>query len=265
LTSARAHSSAPTRRRARRLRVDLSLCLLLVLVCPNGDFNRVRPSLVTDGMHAWVGRDAARDAGAPISLLPLTDDEILLRDLAYPLIEPPYDRQRWYSVLNEYGLARSFNPAWYYCDPTAYAARLMTDYVRSETTRYSRLNVDVRNDVARLDQFFMVAQRVIDMDQKRRKSLDFIRPLSGPEIANAQARIGENALVVGWVQRSLNDRVASYRFALERLVIAVPSPMAVEVDRSIGLLQNRIAASVLVPAPDFGVASAAPPARIIAK
>jgi len=252
----------PKRRRPARLHVDLSLCLLLVIVCPNGDFGRVRPYFVTDGIHAWVGRDAARDRGAPVSLLPLTDDEILLRDLAYPMIEPPYDRQRWYSVLNEYGLARSFNPAWYYCDPSAYAARLMTDYVRSETTRYSRLNVDVRNDVARLDQFFMTARRVLDMDQKRGKSLGFVQGLSGPEIANAQARIGENALVVGWVQRSLNDRVASYRFALERLVVAVPSPMAVEVDRSIALLQTRIAGNVLVPAPDFGVASAAPVPRI---
>jgi hypothetical protein len=35
----------------------------------------------------------------------VTDDEKKMRDLAYPLIEPPYERQRWYSVLNEYGLS----------------------------------------------------------------------------------------------------------------------------------------------------------------
>ncbi len=34
----------------------------------------------------------------------LTDDERELRDLAYPLIEAPFDRQRWYSILGEYGL-----------------------------------------------------------------------------------------------------------------------------------------------------------------
>lgn len=205
-------------------------------------------------MHAWLGRDAARNAGAPVSLLPLTDDEQLLRDLAYPLIEPPYDRQRWYGVLAEYGLSNYFKPDWYYCDPTAYAARLMTDFVRSESTRYSRLYEDVRNDVARLDQFFMLARRVIDLDQKRDKSLDYIPNLSGPEIANARARIGENILVIGWVQRSLADRAAAYRFALERLVIAVPSAMAVEVDRSISLLQTRATGNILVAMPDFGVA-----------
>jgi hypothetical protein len=45
---------------------------------------RFRPraqSLVTDSIHAWVGRDAARGVGAPISLFLLTDDEILLRDM----------------------------------------------------------------------------------------------------------------------------------------------------------------------------------------
>ncbi len=31
----------------------------------------------------------------------------------------------------------------------------------------------------------------------------------------------------------------SYRFALERLVIAVPSPSAAEADRAIALLQTR--------------------------
>ncbi len=213
---------------------------------------------MTDDIHAWVGRDAARLHGAPISQYPLTDDELLLRDLAYPLIEPPYDRQRWYGVLGEYGITHYFRPEWYHCDPTAYAARLMTAFVRSETTRYSRLNEDARNDIARVDQFFLTARRVIDMDRKREKSLAYISVLSPPEIANAHARIGENALVIGWVQQSLTDRVASYRFALERLVIAVPSPLAVEVDRSITLLQTQATGNILVTPPDFRVASAAP-------
>ena len=42
--------------------------------------------------------------GGTVFEFPLTDEERQLRDLAYPLIEPPYDRQRWYSVLGEYGV-----------------------------------------------------------------------------------------------------------------------------------------------------------------
>jgi hypothetical protein len=236
----------------------VSLCLLILLGCSNGDFGRVRPSLVTDGIHAWVGRDAARDAGATISLFPLTDDEMLLRDYAYQLIEPPYDRRRWYSVLGEWGMTHYFKPEWYHCDPTAYAARLMNAYVRSETSRYSRLNEDVRGDVVRIEHFVPVARRVLDMDSKRERSLGFVPILSGPEIANAKSRIGENFLVVAWVQQSLADRMASYRFALERLIVAVPSTFAVEIERSLIYLQAQIDASVLVTPPPFGVAAVVP-------
>jgi hypothetical protein len=253
------------RRLGGRLYGDAALCTLIYIGCANADFGRVRASIWTDGIHAWVGRDAARRAAAPISSFYLTEDEILLRDLAYQLIEPPYDRQRWYSVLGEWGMTHYFKPDWYHCDPTAYAAQMMSSYVRSESTRYYRLNDDIRNDVVRIEPFVAVARRVLDMDSKREKSLAYIPVLSGPEVANAKARIGENFLVIAWVQKSLADRAASYRFALERLVVAVPTPAAVATERSLALLQSRIAASVLVIPPDFGVAVAAPvpPPRVI--
>jgi hypothetical protein len=241
------------------LYVDVSLCLLILVGCPNADFGRVRSSLTADDIHYWVGRDAARDAGAPISQFPLTDDERLLRDLAYPLIEPPYDRQRWYSVLGEWGITRVFNPAWWRCDPTAYAARLMGAWVRSETTRYTRLIEDIRNDIVRIDPFFTTARRVLDIDQKREKSLTYVSVLRGDEVGNALSRIGENGLVVGWVQRSLTERAAAYRFAVERLIIVVPSPLAAEAERLITFLERRIAESSLLPTPELGIPVAALP------
>ncbi|MGE3147942.1 MAG: hypothetical protein AB7K04_02640 [Pseudorhodoplanes sp.] len=217
--------------------------------CANGDFGRVRPSLVTDDMHAWVGVEAAAAYGQQPSLFPLTDDERLLRDLAYPLIEPPYDRQRWYSVLGEYGLTRVFQRGAWTFDVSAYATRLNSQMFRSATGRYQQLNEDVRNDIERLDPFFTTARRVLDMDRKREKSLAFVEGLSGPEAASVRARNAENTLIVGWVHRSLSDRAASYRFALEHLVIATPSPLAVEAERSIALLQLRIGQNRLAPPP----------------
>jgi hypothetical protein len=56
---------------------------------PNYDFGEVRPSLVSDSIHDWLGPAAA--ALRPASTFELTDDERQLRDLAFPLIEPPYD------------------------------------------------------------------------------------------------------------------------------------------------------------------------------
>src|SRR5262249_29345524 len=255
-----------TRRLNSRACGDAALCLFILLGCPNGDFGRVRPGLVTDDIHAWVGRDAARAVGAPISLYPLTDDELLLRDYAYQLIEPAYDRQRWYSVIGEWGLTGYFRPEWWHCDPTAYAAWLMNSYFRSEIALYARLNDDIRNDVVRIENIVPVARRVLDMDRKREQSLAFIPVLSGPEVVNAKARIGENFLVVGWVQQSLAERAASYRFALERLLVATPSPAAVEAERSLTFLQARIAESVLVTPPNFGgvvTVSVPPPRRAV--
>jgi hypothetical protein len=50
----------------------------------------------------------------------------------------------------------------------------------------------------------------------------------------------KNAHVVEIVYQSLTDRVASYHFALERLVIATPETQAVEVERVLNQLQNQI-------------------------
>ena len=143
--------------------------LVLLAGCANGDFGRVKSSLVKDDMHAWVGKVAPGRHNKPPSQFPLTDAERQLRDLAYPLIEPPYDRQRWYSVLGEYGINGVSDMP--YPDRTAYATRLLTTPVRSQNARYARLTEDIRNDVIRVDPFFAVARYVIDMDKKREQSL----------------------------------------------------------------------------------------------
>lgn len=225
----------------RRIALCLAFAVQALAGCANGDFGRIKPSLVSDNMHAWVGFEAARVGGVPISDYPLTDDEKQLRDLAYPLIEPAYERQRWYSILNEYGLTRIVGRDWCYYSVASYERQLMLTPYRSATARYSKLNEDIRNDVTRLPAFVAVAQRVLDMDRKREKSLGYVAGLTDAEAANATARVAENALVIAWVEQSLVNRAATYRYALERLVIATPAPMAVEVERSLTLFATRIA------------------------
>lgn len=229
----------------------LALVLLLgVAACANGDFGRIRPGLVADGIHDWVGVEAAANAGLPVSVFPLTEDERLLRDLAFQFIEPAYDRNRWYSILNEYGVSRVFLRDWCFYNVTEYDVYLSSIPFRSATARYQRLNDAVLNDISRLPQWVSVARRVVDMDAKRAKSLEYIAPIPG-EVVNAQARIAENALVIAWVQQSLVNRAATYAFALERLAIATPSPMAAEVDRSLTLLRNSTAESRVLPGPEL--------------
>jgi hypothetical protein len=50
----------------------------------------------------------------------------------------------------------------------------------------------------------------------------------------------ENASIVALTRGKLAQRVSSYRFALERLVLAVPSAQAAEVERAINQLQAQI-------------------------
>ena len=233
------------------LRAALICAAVALGGCANGDFGRVKPGLVNDEVHSWVGTTAALGNGAPISSFPLTDDERALRDLAYPLIEPPYDRQRWFSFLNEYGMARIFHHDWSRFDPYTYTRVLMREQLRSEAARYARLSDDVRNDRTRVPPFFLLANRVLDMDRRREASLGAVSNLTPAEELNAIGRNAENALVISWVQWSLMARTVSYRVALERLAISEPMAAATDIERSLNALGSLIAYYRVLPGPDF--------------
>jgi hypothetical protein len=219
------------------------LVLTLMASCAEGDLGRIKSSLVTDDIHAWIGTEAVGSVGIQPSRYGLTDDERELRDLAYPLIEAPFDRQRWYSILGEYGLDRVFRGNF---DRTAYSRELMARPARSPVSRYSLLLEDMRNDIVRVGPFFRTAARVADLDNKRTQSLPYITDLSEEGRANALSRIAENRLAIGWVQHSLAHRVEAYRYALERIVIAYPSPMAVEAEQVLNRLRLEIGETQLV-------------------
>ena len=67
-----------------------------------------------------------------------------------------------------------------------------------------------------------------------------MRALTKEEQDNTFQRIAENRNIVLWVRESLHERCESYKLALERMVIAAPSPLAVEAERALTLLQQRI-------------------------
>ncbi len=215
----------------------MSGLLILLGGCAQGDFGRLHPSLKSDWMHDWIGPTAL--SGEPASDFPLSSDEHLLRDLAYPLLAPPYERTRIGAVLREYGVNRP--PRRYVFDRTAYAENLLGICRRSPASAYAQLIDDVRDDLTRMPQFFSNAAQVRDLDEKRAKSLFYIAAVSEPERANALQRVKENAAVIHWLEESLSTRAAGYRFALERLVITAPNPQAVDAERVINQLKERTA------------------------
>jgi hypothetical protein len=221
----------------------LAIAALPSLLCGCGllgDYDRVRPSLVRDDMHAWMG-PAAIGAPPPTAWRnQLTDEERRLRDLAFPLVEPPYDRNRWYSVINEYNLFGTIGP---HPGRNEYAERLLKTAYRSQTARYNRLIEDIRNDMIRLDPFVATARYVLDMDRKREKAMALVTRATTGDIEKAAQRMKENRAIVGWVQQSLHERAESYRVALERLVVTAPAPVSVEAERALTLLQQRISST----------------------
>ena len=253
-------------RQATRLSHLAVLGCLLVAGCTSiGDFGQLQDAVVSDDMHAWVGQAAAAHAGAPISADHLTEEERRLRDLAFPLIEPPYDRQRWDAVLYEYGVKPDFRRNLWLADAAAYYRHLLAAGYRSSAGRYNRLIDDIRNDTVRIGPFFDLARRVADLDRRRRESLQYLSDLSPADRANALARIGENSLVIDWVYHSLTERCAGYHFALDHLAVAEPERVAAQADLALTQMQQEIAANQPVLSPTLvatPVALAAPPPTV---
>lgn len=227
----------------RRVAPILALLLAgqLLGACSGGDFGRTRAEMRNDDMHKWIGAEATASVGVKPSQFQLTDNERQLRDLAYPLIEPPHSRPAWKTVFGDYAPSA---PPWRQkvaFDRTAYGRTLIDEPHRSHASRYQQLIEDVRDDITRFEPFFSSAIRVIDLDRKRDASMKFMTELSPRERSDAVARMQENSLIVQWVQISLEQRVSSYRWALERLVLQAPDGIAADADRLISELASQTA------------------------
>lgn len=233
----------PTRARFRRqlaLAAFLAVAALGLAGCGvNGDFGEVNRDLVRDDIHDWIGRRHPVDIEAPRGNFQLTDEERQLRDLAYPLLEPPYNRQKFHSVVSEYGATpQTLQES---ADRRVYFSHLINIDDRSSAARYAQLIDDIRNDITRLPGFFEAAGRVLDLDNKRLQSMALVSSLSASERSQAKERVRENARIVAMVRTSLTRRSASYRFALERLAVMSPMPQAADADRALAQLDAGIA------------------------
>jgi hypothetical protein len=243
-----------TRPQVRYFYPALTLIVIGVALggCSGGDLGRTRQDFLNDDMHRWIGAEVTSSVGLPASQFQLTDNERLLRDLAYPLIEPPHSRPAWKSVFGDYKpLPSPWRQAPLF-DRTAYGRLLIDEPHRSHTSRYAQLMDDVRDDITRFEPFFASAVRVIDLDKKRNAALSYISGLSPRERADAVARMQENSLIVQWVQQSLERRISSYRWALERLVLQAPDSIAADADRLIGELAAQTANPPVASQPVMG-------------
>src|SRR3954471_2548879 len=160
----------------RQIRPFVSAILLALIgatlaACSGGDFGRTRADMRSDDMHRWLGAEVTSSVGLKPSQFQLTDEERQLRDLAYPLIEPPLSRPAWKSVFGDYkALPSPWRQKIVFPRPM-YGRTLIDEPHRSHSSRYTQLMEDVRNDITRFEPFFASAIRVIDLDKKRNASM----------------------------------------------------------------------------------------------
>src|SRR5258707_12432793 len=111
---------------------------------------------------------------------------------------------------------------------------------------------DGGDNISRFEPFFASAARVIELARKRNASLKMVSELSPAERADAIGRMEENSLIVQWVQQCLEQRISSYRWALERMVIQAPDNIAADADRLIGELAAQTANPPVAAQPVIG-------------
>lgn len=249
-------TSFPIPTRSRRTAHSAALASLVASLalagCSGGDFGRTREDFLSDDMHRWMGAEATGSVGLKASRFQLTDVERELRDRAYQYVEPPHARPAWKSVFGDYQVISSPWRQKVVFDRTAYGRLLIDEPHRSDASRYAQLIDDVHYDLLRFDPFYIAAGRVLDLDRKRNASLAYVSDLSPRERADAVARMEENTLIVQWAQQCLEQRVSSYRWALERLVVQGPDNVAAEADRLINELARKAANPPVTAQPVIG-------------
>jgi hypothetical protein len=214
-----------------------------------GDLGRADPNF-WDGLfpkQLYLGPVAPLSfppADMPHSVYPLTDDETSLRQQSFSILQPPQHREVWKTLMASWVEATAFPLDILRADPYAYANMLVGMPFASEAGRYSRLIDDVGSDYLLLGPFMITACRVVDMDARRAQSLAHVRAFTEVEIKNALARNEENRTLIEGAELTLNDRVWSYRYAVNRLVIAVPSRLAVQAERAVERYAVQVAGIV---------------------
>ncbi len=238
VAAADARATAP--RSTIRARAAVALMGLGLAGCvETGDFGRPRMGAAQDAL-AVTGSISATLRDEPVSPFPFTDDEQELRQRAWRFLMPAHERSWFERALAELTrtrvLPRSAHPA----DRTAYHRALATGPARSPASRYRRLSEDIQADDKLIEPFVRAAARVGAADAIRLRSLAYVRDLVEGDVAAATARVAENRCLAAWVKAEWHERSASYRFALEHLLIEAPQGQAVPTERALARFEAHL-------------------------
>ncbi|WP_237154848.1 hypothetical protein [Oryzibacter oryziterrae] len=190
----------------------------------------------------YMAHQARRE---PVSSFPYTDDEVELRNRAWNFVRAPHVRDWWLDTLVEgertrilpmltgngqmdASVAAMFpkfalpllNPAY---DARRYHDFLLSDAYAGSDTRWNKVIADASADTDLIPPFCAVAARVRKADIERLQVFYRQGETDAAFRANAEARVLENESTISWVWRALGYRAASYRYAIDRFEIEIPS------------------------------------------
>ncbi|MEJ1157984.1 hypothetical protein [Prosthecomicrobium sp. N25] len=209
-----------------------------------GDFGRAEPSVMNDTILPAAGSLVAEYVrGEPVSGFNRTDREDTLRDRAWTLVVPPHANDWIGDLLVEGQRTRLLPEIDHRYNTQAYYNFLRSERFASSEARWSRVLDDMGKDGELVGPFWRLACRVAADDRARMVSLDGRADPAVRELANATARVDENARVVDWVWRAMRFRLASYRSAIDRMAVETPTDRLYQVNVGWSGLQAAIAAA----------------------
>ncbi len=216
------------------------LSSLLLAACTTGDLGRPRPSIFCDQFAPAMGEWSARMRGEASSWFHLTDDEQQMRARAWRLVMPAHELSTFESQLSALAHARILPAEAQSSAVSDYQRALTSGSFASQASRYNRLAEDANADRALLGPFRANAIRVVNADRARLRTLAASPRVPVESRAPAQARGRENEGLILWVCERLRFRVSSYRYALDNLVVEMPSREAVRAERAIMGLEAEL-------------------------
>jgi hypothetical protein len=207
---------------------------------PLGDYGRPQESPFVNEFLPWLKNGWGEITGTAVPAAPYTDDEHELRDRAYIILQPIELRLPSRLTLAGVDFVELwdlvFDPPGF--DVQSYGDTLIERAYRSHAARYAQLIDDIRADTKLVGPFFATAQRVLDADGVRKRSFRYVS--QGPDhIGMAQRRIDENRVLMSEVYRRFKERIESYRYALQTLLVLTPSPAAVNAEKALYHLEEQ--------------------------
>jgi hypothetical protein len=250
---------------AARRGLLLAAALLGLAGCTEtGDLGRPRPTVLSEAILPAAGGAAAVLRGEPVSPFDLTDDEDELRRRAWRFLMPAHERSVFERQVAALVQARVLPVSARPADPRAYGAALSADPARSPVSRYRRLAGDVAADRALLAPLARVAARVIEADARRLQAVPLMSDVEARRLAGALARVAENRCLVAWTRTALDERIAGYALALERVFLETPDREAIPPERALAALRAEAALLDALPVPGLDEGGCAPPETIAA-